>query len=232
MLGLALIAVAAAAVGLVFWSPSVWLLNFLPQIFPGCLYRVETTAPLVALTIDDGPDPATTPLLLAELERHQAHATFFLISSRVVGHESLVRDLVRAGHEVGNHLTHDIPSIGLRPVAFEAALLSAHRTLAPFGPVTWARPSSGWYSGAMIATMRRHKYRCALGSVYSFDATFASVGFARDFILRNAGPGAVIVLHDGGPRGQRTAQVLQAILPELRRRGLQVVTLSDLVGKS
>jgi peptidoglycan/xylan/chitin deacetylase (PgdA/CDA1 family) len=183
----------------------------------------------VALTIDDGPDPTTTPLLVAELERHQAHATFFLISSRVVGREGLVRDLVRGGHEVGNHLTHDVPSIGLRPAAFEAALLAAHRTLSPFGPVTWVRPSSGWYSDAMIAMMQRHGYRCALGSVYPFDATLASVGYARGFILRNAGPGAVIVLHDGGRRGHRTAQVLRAILPELRRRGLRVVTLSELV---
>jgi peptidoglycan/xylan/chitin deacetylase (PgdA/CDA1 family) len=229
VLGLVLTAVTAGAVVLVFWSPPAWLLKVLPLLFPGCLYRVETTAPLVALTIDDGPDPATTPLLLAELERHQAHATFFLISGRVVGRESLVRDLVRAGHEVGNHLTHDTPSIGLRPVAFEAALLSAHRALAPFGSVTWARPSSGWYSGAMIAIMRRHQYRCALGSVYPFDATFASVGFARGFILRNTGPGAVIILHDGGRRGQRAAQVLRAILPELQRRGLRVVTLSELV---
>jgi peptidoglycan/xylan/chitin deacetylase (PgdA/CDA1 family) len=81
----------------------------------------------------------------------------------------------------------------------------------------------------MTSIMRRHGYRCALGSVYPFDATLGSVGFARGFILRNAGPGAVIILHDGGRRGQRTAQVLRAILPELRRRGLQVVTLSELV---
>jgi peptidoglycan-N-acetylglucosamine deacetylase len=218
-----------AAVARVLWSPPVWLLNVLPALFPGCLYRVQTAVPLVALTIDDGPDPTTTPLLLAELERHQAHATFFLISSRVVGQERLVHDLVRAGHEIGNHLVEDLPSIGLGPSAFEAALLAAHRTLAPFGPLVWARPSSGWYSREMIAIMRRHGYRCALGSVYPLDAALASVGFARSFILRNAGSGRIIILHDGGRRGQRTAQVLQAILPELRRRGLQVVTLSQLV---
>jgi peptidoglycan/xylan/chitin deacetylase (PgdA/CDA1 family) len=230
ILGLVLAAVATVAIGRVLWSPPDWLLNALPALFPGCLYRVQTAAPLVALTIDDGPDPTTTPLLLAELDRHQAHATFFVISSHIVGHEDLVRDMVRVGHEIGNHLTHDVPSIGLSPAAFEAALLAAHRTLAPFGPVTWARPSSGWYSDAIIAIMRRHGYRCALGSVYPFDATLASVGFASGFILRNAGPGAVIILHDGGSRGQRTAQVLQTVLPELRRRGLQVVSLSELVG--
>jgi peptidoglycan/xylan/chitin deacetylase (PgdA/CDA1 family) len=190
---------------------------------------VSLRAPLIALTIDDGPDSAGTPLILAQLQRHQARATFFLISSRVAGREPLVHQLVRAGHELGNHLTRDEPSIRLQPAEFERALLEAHGVLAPFGPVRWARPGSGWYSRAMIAIMRRHQYRCALGSVYPFDAALPSATFAARYILRNARPGAVVILHDGGSRGRRTAMVLDKVLPELRRRGYQVVTLSELV---
>jgi peptidoglycan-N-acetylglucosamine deacetylase len=184
---------------------------------------------MVALTIDDGPDAATTPLLLAELEQHQAHATFFLISSRVAGQERLLQDLIDGGHEIGNHLTEDKPSIGLSSTTFERALRRAHRTLSQFGPVTWARPGSGWYSRSMIGIMHRHGYRCALGSVYPYDAAVPSVTFASSFILRNTGPGSVIILHDGGSRGERTRRVLQTALPQLRRRGFQVVTLSKLV---
>jgi peptidoglycan-N-acetylglucosamine deacetylase len=213
----------------VLWSPPQWLLNVLPVLFPGCLYRVPTSAPMVALTIDDGPDAATTPLLLAELEQHQAHATFFLISSRVAGQERLLQDLIDGGHEIGNHLTEDKPSIGLSSTTFERALRRAHRTLSQFGPVTWARPGSGWYSRSMIGIMHRHGYRCALGSVYPYDAAVPSVTFASSFILRNTGPGSVIILHDGGSRGERTRRVLQTALPQLRRRGFQVVTLSKLV---
>jgi peptidoglycan/xylan/chitin deacetylase (PgdA/CDA1 family) len=230
--GVALAALAGGVVARVLWSPPAWLFDALSALFPGCLYRVKTDAPLVALTIDDGPDPATTPLLLSELARHRAHATFFLISSRIPGREALVRDLVRDGHEVGNHLTRDEPSIRLGAAAFEGALLTAHRALAPFAAVTWARPGSGWYSREMIAAMQRHGYRCALGSVYPWDTTLRSVAFARSFILRNVHPGAVIILHDGGRRGLRTAQVLREALPELRRRGLQIVTLSELVRRS
>jgi peptidoglycan-N-acetylglucosamine deacetylase len=218
---------AAAAAAL--WSPPSWLINLLPVLFPGCLYRVQTTAPVVALTIDDGPDPATTPLLLAELDRHEAGATFFLISERVRGHETLVQHLVTAGHELGNHLSRDEPSISLSPADFETDLLRAHRTLAQFGPVKWARPSSGWYSRPMIAIMRRHGYRCALGSVYPYDAALPSAEFASNFILRNAGPGAIVILHDGGQRGRRSVEVLRNVLPQLRRRGFQVVTLSEML---
>lgn len=227
--GIAGITAAAAAA---LWSPPAWLVNLLPVLFPGCLYRVPTTAPLVALTIDDGPDPVTTPLLLAELGRQQVGATFFLISERVSGHEALARHLVTAGHELGNHLSRDEPSISLSSGDFEKDLLRAHRTLAQFGPVKWARPGSGRYSRSMITIMRRHGYRCALGSVYPYDALLPSARFASAFILRNAGPGAIIILHDGGQRGFRSARVLRNVLPELRRRGFQVVTLSQMVAKA
>jgi hypothetical protein len=81
----------------------------------------------------------------------------------------------------------------------------------------------------MVGAMRRHDYRCALGSVYPFDAAIPSVAWATHHVLRNARPGAVVILHDGGSRGQRTAQVLAEVLPELRRRGYRVVSLSELV---
>jgi peptidoglycan-N-acetylglucosamine deacetylase len=217
----------AAAVAL--WSAPEWLIDQLARRHPGCLYRLPTQTPLVALTIDDGPDPSSTPLILAELRRQEARATFFLITERVRGQEQLVRTIAAEGHELGNHFTRDRASVRLSPSAFEADLLLAHQVLAPYGAVKWARPGSGWYSQAMIGIMRRHGYHCALGSVYPFDATIPSAVFAARYIMWHIRPGAVVVLHDGGKRGQRTAKVLSEVLPELRRRGYQVVSLSELV---
>jgi len=217
-----------AATGAVVWTAPHWLIERLAQRYPGCLYQVHTRQRLVALTIDDGPDPASTPLILAELRRHQATATFFLITSRLRGHESLVRSLVAEGHELGNHFTQDRPSISLDPHAFEADLLEAHRDISVWGRSIWARPGSGWYSQAMVEVMRQHGYRCALGSVYPFDATIPSVAWAARYIVRNAKSGAIVVLHDGGSRGRRTARILAEVLPELRRRGYRIVSLSEL----
>jgi len=218
----------ALATGATLWSAPEWLIDQLARQHPGCLYRVPTQAPLVALTIDDGPDPSSTPLILAELRRQEARATFFLITDRVRGQEQLVHTVASEGHELGNHFTRDRASIRLSPSAFEADLLRAHQVLAPYGAVKWARPGSGWYSRAMIDIMRRHGYRCALGSVYPLDATIPSTVFAARYILWHARPGAVVVLHDGGSRGRRTAKVLSEVLPELRRRGYRVVSLSEL----
>ena len=217
-----------AMTGAIVWTAPDWLIQRLAQWYPGCLYEVHTRKRIVALTIDDGPDPASTPLILAELRRHQATATFFLITNRLRGQERLVRSLVAERHELGNHFTQDRASILLDPHAFEADLLHAHRNLSTWGRSIWARPGSGWYSQAMIEVMRRHGYRCALGSVYPLDAMIPSVTWATHYILRNAKPGAIVVLHDGGSRGQRTARILAEVLPELRRRGYRVVSLSEL----
>jgi len=217
------------AAGAVLWTAPEWLIRSLARWYPDCLYHVPTQEPLVALTIDDGPDPASTPLILDELRRQNARATFFLITDRVRGQESVMRRLVAEGHELGNHFTQDRPSIGLSPGAFEADLLRAHRELAPWARLAWARPASGWYSQAMIRVMQRHGYRCAMGSVYPFDATIPSISWATRYILRNARPGAILILHDAGARGRRTARVLAEVLPELRRRGYRVVSLSELV---
>jgi peptidoglycan/xylan/chitin deacetylase (PgdA/CDA1 family) len=228
-IGFVIVGVLLVGTGAVLSSPPDWLMKGLARWYPGCLYHVSIQERLVALTIDDGPDRVSTPLILAELRRQEARATFFLITGRLRGQEPLVRRLVGEGHELGNHFTQDQPSVQLTPRAFEADLLQAHRTLAPWGRLSWARPGSGWYSQPMVEVMQRHGYRCVLGSVYPFDATIPSVAWARRYILRNVRPGAIVVLHDGGSRGRRTARVLAEVLPELRRRGYRVVSLSELV---
>lgn len=229
LLSWAALAVLALGVALLLAGPSVWVIDWLARRYPGCLYRVSLEVPLVALTLDDGPDPATTGPILEELRRHGARATFFLIAERIAGREPLVRRMVAEGHELGNHLTRDRPSIRLDAEEFARDLEEAHRVLAPLGPLRWARPGSGWYSEAMVDAMARQGYACALGSVYPYDATIPSAAFSAWHILRNVRPGAVVVLHDGAGRGARTVRVLRTVLPELQARGYRIVTLSELL---
>jgi peptidoglycan/xylan/chitin deacetylase (PgdA/CDA1 family) len=224
--------VAIALLGLatvIYLTPPSWIVDQLAKHFPGCLYRVPTQKPLVALTIDDGPDPATTPRILNQLHRHDTKATFFPITDRIAGHESLIQQMVHERQELANHFTQDRAGISLDSLAFERDLLQAHQTLSRWTRPRWARPGSGWYSRRMVAVMQRHGYRCALGSVYPLDAAIPSATWATSYILRHVRPGAVVILHDGGNRGQRTAKVLAEVLPELRRRGFRVVTLSELL---
>jgi peptidoglycan/xylan/chitin deacetylase (PgdA/CDA1 family) len=205
-----------------------WLVERLAERWPDVVFFVDAQRPSVALTIDDGPDSVATPLILDILKRHNAHATFFIITERVPGNERLLRRMVAEGHEVGNHLTRDERSIRLTPDRFEAELLTAHRELSVFSKPRWFRPGGGWFNDGMLSIARRHGYRCALGSVYPFDARIPSARFAAWYVVTNAWRGSIIVLHDGEARGRRTAAALERILPELDRRGLAVVTLSTL----
>ena len=192
-----------------------------------CLYRVRTHERAIALTIDDGPT-SETPEILRVLRDNHAHATFFLISTHVTGRESIVNEIVADGHELGNHMTRDEPSIRLKPEEFDAAAREAGSVLQQFASVRWLRPGSGWYTPRMVTSIERAGYRCALGSIYPFDAQLPSSAFASAYIRANARPGAVIVLHDGRSRGHRTAMTLQRVLPSLRAHGYRVVSLSEL----
>ena len=70
----------------------------------------------------------------------------------------------------------------------------------------------------------------ALGTRYPFDAQLPWPALTRRLVLWRIEPGAVIILHDVGERGERTARVLEKLLPELNRRGFRVVSLSELEG--
>jgi len=220
-----IVALAALAI----WTGPRWLVAEIAKRAPGCVYAIHTRERAVALTIDDGPAAGTAEILRI-LRENDARATFFLISSRVAGREATVNEILGQGHEIGNHMTRDEPSIRLSPEAFAAAVAEAGTVLRRFAPVQWLRPGSGWYTRRMVATVERAGYRCALGSIYPFDAQLPSAAFASSFILANVKPGAVIVLHDGVARGRRTAKTLQRVLPPLRTRGYRVVTLSTLAG--
>ena len=229
---LAAVVATLAIIGIALWTAPRWLVPRLAARSPRCVYAIPTRERVVALTLDDGPDAAHMRDILAVLRAHDAHATFFLISSRIAGRETLLMSAVAEGHELGNHLTRDEASISLPAEAFAAAVEEAGRAIGRFGPVRWLRPGSGWFDDEMLHTIERAGYRCALGSIYPYDAHLASVRFSVAYVLSNVRPGAVIVLHVGGERGRRTIEVLRTVLPALAARGYRVVTLSELAALS
>jgi peptidoglycan/xylan/chitin deacetylase (PgdA/CDA1 family) len=215
--------------GEVFLFQPDWIVTLLAKLSPEVVYFVPTEEPVVALTIDDGPDPVTTPLVLDVLKKHGARATFFVIGNRIAGNEDVMVRMVEEQHELANHLTTDKPSILLDTPELERQLVASHRVIAQFADLRWFRPGSAWYNARMLSILDKHGYRCALGSVYPFDPQIPSAWFATHYVLQNVRPGSIIVLHDCGARGERTAAVLATILPELHRRGFRVVTLSELL---
>ncbi|MFN2400411.1 MAG: chitin deacetylase family protein [Gemmatimonadaceae bacterium] len=220
--------VLAAAAGTAILRHPYPIVVRLKRRYPDVLFLVDTRKRIVALTIDDGPNAETTDSILEVLASYSAHATFFVIGSRIRGNEGTVRRIVADGNELGNHLFTDRPSVRLSKDEFEQELLRTDQLISAFGQAKWFRPGAGMFSQQMISTAHAHGYRCVLGSVYPFDPHIPSGWYIRHVIRRAVHPGAIIILHDGPGRGPRTADVLREVLPELRARGYRVTTVSEL----
>lgn len=211
-------------------SQPQWMFRFISQHRPGALFFVNTDSPVIALTIDDGPQVDTTEAILTVLERHGVKATFFMLSDELPGNESILQDLVTRGHELGNHMTTDESSIRLSPEDFETKFLQAHQSLSFYSNhVAWFRPGMGLYNHRMVNETKDQGYQLVLGSLFPYDTHITSVSFAEWFVLNNLDSGDILVLHDGPKnRGERTIQLLDQLLPKIKRRGYQVVTLTEL----
>jgi peptidoglycan/xylan/chitin deacetylase (PgdA/CDA1 family) len=190
---------------------------------------VSTARPLVALTVDDGPHPDTTPPLLEALGDADARATFFLIGSRVERHPALAARIASRGHELGNHLMHDRPSVLLGDDDFTRELARTHDLLAGHGPVRFFRPGSGWFTPRMLRSGAALGYRCALGSADLVAGRYPEPAQVADRLAERCRPGSVIVLHEGTPARVGVTTVARRLLTRLAVRGLGVTTLSDLV---
>jgi peptidoglycan-N-acetylglucosamine deacetylase len=209
------------------------LLGLLAEAHPEVLFYVETERPLIALTLDDGPDPELTPRILDLLAEHDAHATFFLIGERVPGNEKLLERMRAEGHELGNHLDRDEPSISLTAAQFESQLLHTDSLLTRAGGEgsgggKWCRPGSGWFNERMVDQLAGQGYRLALGSVYPHDLLLKSPRLIAEFVLNRVRAGSVLILHDGDGDPDRTLRVLGRVLPELKARGFEIGTLTEL----
>ena len=119
-------------------------------------------------------------------------------------------------------------SVRLAPAAFAAAVREADTVLEAV--------RSGALAAAGVGVVQRRHARYDRARGPSLRARLdlsvrraSAVGcVSAAYILANARPGAVVVLHEGGERGRRTVEVLRRVLPELRARGYRIVTLSEL----
>ncbi len=205
------------------------MFRLVSQLRPGALFFVDTEQPVIALTIDDGPQAETTEAILQVLEHYGVQATFFMLSDELSGNEATLQRLVEHGHELGNHMTADESSIRLSPADFETKFLNTNRALSTYGNISWFRPGMGWYNSRMLNFIESHSYQLVLGSLFPYDTHLPSVQFAEWFVLNNLDPGDILVLHDGPKnRGKRTVQLLGRVLPKIQQRGYRIVTLTEL----
>eukprot|EP00250_Pteridium_aquilinum_P007366 c17100_g1_i1 orf=293-715(+) len=132
---------------------------------------------------------------------------------------------------------HDVASWKLPLEEFEEQLLSVDRRLTDLyfeddnnKKIKWFRPGHGFFTKQMLQVTESHGYKTALGSLFPLDTLFTNEGEnIAKYLLWRVYNGAIIILHDRGPQKLQTAKVLRILLPNLRKRGFSVVTLSELL---
>jgi peptidoglycan/xylan/chitin deacetylase (PgdA/CDA1 family) len=231
---LALLALLVLPFYVVYKPPAVLIRHFARR-WPDVLWQVETSRKVVALTIDDAPS-AHTGQILDVLRDNDAHATFFVIGSQVDGREDRLRELVRAGNELGNHAMHDEPSRSLSDEALEKEIYEVREKLRDVydkegieSPSYYFRPGSGFFSDRMRRLVDRLGYRLVLGSIYPHDPQIPYWRVNARHILSMLRPGAIIICHD---RREWTVPMLRKVVPEIKRRGYDVVTVSELLRRT
>jgi len=209
------------------WQP-FWAIRALSKAFGGCVWYVETSKPIAALSFDDGPDPENTPRVLDLLRQHGFHATFFLIGENAARHPGLVARIRAEGHEAGNHYLVNGATLLDTDEEFTERLTRTEALLGKPRP-TLFRPPGGvcWPGQRLIASARG--YTCVLGSDYPYDPTRPPVRYMQWLVAKNLKPGAIVILHDGGGDRSKTMEALPRILDTLDERGLRGVSVSELL---
>jgi peptidoglycan/xylan/chitin deacetylase (PgdA/CDA1 family) len=217
----------------VIYKPPSLLFSYFEYRWPSVLFRVRTSDRVIALTIDDAPSEYTTEIATV-LAENDAHATFFVIGNQVPGREGILEEIVKGGHELGNHAMRDEASRGLsindlttQIATVENSIKAAYSAAdSDASPPRYFRPGSGFFSTRMLATIQELGYRLVLGNVYPHDPQIPYPNVNARHILSMVRPGAIIICHD---RRGWTVPMLRKVLPELKRRRYQVMTVSALL---
>ncbi len=173
----------------------------------------------VAISIDDGPEPAVTPRVLDMLDEHRAKATFFCIGDRVARCPELAREIVRRGHAIENHsYRHPNYFSLLGPRAMAAEVEHAQDTIAATTghPPRFFRAPAGLRNPFLDPVLRRFDLRLASWTRRGFDTVNHSAEAVFRRLSRNLCGGDILLLHDGhAARTESGSPVIYEVLPRL-----------------
>lgn len=185
------------------------------------------TGKFIALTFDDGPNPATTPAILKTLAEQQVKSTFFMVGTGASAYPALAKEVLEKGHEIGNH-SYDHPQLNtLSPAQMtdqitrtNDAIYSATGKLPDF-----IRPPYGAVSTTVGATLPMPLIQW---DIDTDDWATNDVAAIIDKVRASAHPGAIILMHDTHPQ---SVAALPGIISYLKQEGYEFKTVKELLGQ-
>ena len=210
------------------WPRSHWLGPNWTRLPAAATARNE-----IALTIDDGPDPAVTPQVLDLLDRYTVQATFFCVGEKAARYPDLCREIVRRGHTVENHSQHHSYFFALMGMSgFSRELQAAQDTLSAITgqPPLFFRAPAGIRSPLLDPVLARLGLRLVSWSARGFDTRIGDIARINHSLLRGLRAGAILLVHDGNAARSTAGtpvilEVLPTVLAAARAANLHWVTL-------
>lgn len=186
---------------------------------------VNENGPVIALTFDDGPYPKVTGHILDVLEKNGVCATFFVLGSRIEGHEDMLTRMDELGCEIGNHsFSHaDLTRLSKADCQRELSDTDAEIRRVTGHEASVVRPPYGYYNKTVMSAAGRP---LILWTVDTNDWRGKAPGEIADYVIQQAKEGSVILMHD---QQTQTADAMEMIIPTLIDEGFRFVTVSELI---
>jgi peptidoglycan/xylan/chitin deacetylase (PgdA/CDA1 family) len=224
-LGLGIVIAMVVSALLLTREPRIWRSNI--------LYRVLTDEKVVALTFDDGPHPKFTPEILDILDKYHIRATFFMVGKEMAKYPTVVSEVVRRGHVIGNHTYSHPHNIELDTRA--QVVREVERCEQAIEKLTGKRthlfrPPRGLIDGTVFSVANDEGYRVVLWTVSADHHDAPTPQLMARRVLRHIRPGGIILAHDGMYCTRRKdVKATPLIIKELIRQGYRFVTIPELI---
>ena len=204
-----------------------------PKSFRGKTLKQAKLGPkdkLIALTYDDGPWPGYTAQILEILKKNNIKATFFVVGQVLQSYPDLGKRIVTEGHIIANHTWN-------HPYHFfnkEAAAVEIDRTADLIYKTTGTkttlfRPPGGILHNGLADYAKSKDYAVIMWSADSIDYALPPPATLVARVVRQATPGGIVLLHDGGGPRKNTVAALPSMIRKLRDKGYRFVTIPELL---
>ena len=196
------------------------------------IYQGSTSNKVVALTFDDGSDGYNIQSILNTLSANNIKATFFLTGQGAENHPQAIKNIVSAGHDIGNHSYNhpDFTTVATTEMTNQLTRTETIITnLTSKSTKPFFRAPFGSYNSTVLQTVGNAGYTYTFQwTIDSLDWTGNSATDIYNRVINNIVPGAIVLMHTGyGANG--TTAALPNIINQLRAMGYSFVTLSQLM---
>ncbi len=189
---------------------------------------IDPSKPMVALTFDDGPNAEATNRILDSLQAVGGKATFFVVGTRLTGKnlEALKR-AASSGMEIGNHTyAHAYLTKQTKEERLQAMKSVNDIVYENTGQrVRNFRPPGGLYNDEILGEIESFDMAVALWAIDTLDWKHQNPEKTTVSILDNIKDGDIVLMHD---LFVPTATAAEKVIPELHKRGFQLVTMAQL----